>query len=310
MFSLGLVGSRSGKPLALASVEHILRNPFYYGHFLYRGEVHIGSHKPMISKKLFDQIQSALVANGKPRKKRGEKGFLYKEFATCGECGYAITAEQHIKKSGLRFIYYRCTHKSRTQVCSQNRFLREEELTHQVRAEVQKVSLPDEWRDKFLAKLETENENSRHSSGLFAQNLRDEISSVKTRLERLTDAYLAEALELGEYLEHKNALTAQKRTLEEKLNDFERKGNQWLELMRNWILEANQAENLIKQENPREERDFLVRIGSNRRMAAGTLAGEFRKPWHFLAEMPLLQRAEGARTLSDSEWWTQGDSNS
>jgi DNA invertase Pin-like site-specific DNA recombinase len=30
MFSLGLVGSRSGKPLALASVEHILKNPFYY----------------------------------------------------------------------------------------------------------------------------------------------------------------------------------------------------------------------------------------------------------------------------------------
>src|SRR3989338_5651275 len=29
MFSLGLVGSRSGKPLVLASVEHILKNPFY-----------------------------------------------------------------------------------------------------------------------------------------------------------------------------------------------------------------------------------------------------------------------------------------
>ena len=33
MFSLGLVGSRSSKPLALASVEHILKNPFYYGCF-------------------------------------------------------------------------------------------------------------------------------------------------------------------------------------------------------------------------------------------------------------------------------------
>ena len=48
MFSVGLVG-KTGKPLALASVEHILTNPFYYGHFQYRGEVHTGSHKPMIS---------------------------------------------------------------------------------------------------------------------------------------------------------------------------------------------------------------------------------------------------------------------
>ena len=91
-------------------------------------------------------------------------------------------------------------------------------------------------------------------------------------MERLTGAYLAEALELGEYLERKNALMSEKKTLEEKLSDFERKGNQWLELMRNWILEANQAENLIKAENLSGMKDFLVDIGSNRRIAAGILA--------------------------------------
>ncbi|HQI26361.1 MAG TPA: recombinase family protein [Candidatus Paceibacterota bacterium] len=225
MFSLGLVGARSGKPLVLASVEHILKNPFYYGHFQYRGEVHQGSHKTMISKKLFDKIQEALVTNGKPRKKRGEKGLLYKGFAVCGECGYAITAERKIKKSGLVYHYYHCTFKSRTQKCSQTRFLREEELTRQVQDMVQKVSLPDEWRDAYLKKLESENADVRHSSDLFVQNLKNDISAVSARLSRLTDAYLNEALELGEYLERKNALTAEKRTLEEKLSDFERKGN-------------------------------------------------------------------------------------
>ena len=112
----------------------------------------------MISKKLFDEIQKALVQNGKPRKKRGPKNFQFLGFASCGVCGYAITAERHIKKSGLKFIYYRCTHKSKTIVCTENRFLREEVLTEQ----------------------------------------------VKNLLERLTDAYLGEALELVEYQEKKN----------------------------------------------------------------------------------------------------------
>ena len=84
----------------------------------------------------FDKIQEALVANGKPRKKRGEKGLLYKGFAVCGECGYAITAERKIKKSGLVYHYHHCTFKSRTQKCSQTRFLREEELTRQVQTMV------------------------------------------------------------------------------------------------------------------------------------------------------------------------------
>ena len=98
-------------------------------------------------------------------------------------------------------------------------------------------------------------------------------------MSRLTDAYLGEALELGEYLERKNALMAEKKSLEEKLSDFERKGTHWLELMRNWIIEANQAENLIRAENLSRMKDFLVDIGSNRRIAAGMLAGEFGKPF-------------------------------
>lgn len=303
MFSLGLV-SKEGKPLHLSTIEKILTNPFYYGHFRYRGEVHQGSHKPMITKKLFDEIQKALVQNGKPRKKRGPKNFQFLGFATCGECGYAITAERKIKKSGLKYHYYHCTFKSRAQKCSQTRFLREEELTRQVQDMVQKVSLPDEWREKFLEKLENENMESRHTSDLFAQNLRDQISAIKEKLERLTDAYLAEALELAEYQERKNILMAEKKTLEEKLSDFERKGNHWLELMRNWIIEANQAKNLSKQENLSGARDFLVSIGSNRRLAAGMLAVDFKTPWDFLAETNAEGRSPEATSSANLKWWS------
>ena len=123
---------------------------------------------------------------------------------------------------------------------------------------IQKVSLPDEWRDAYLKKLESENADVRHSSDVFVQNLKTDISAVSARLSRLTDAYLNEALELGEYLEHKNALTAEKRTLEEKLSDFERNGNHWLGLMRNWILEANQVGNLIKNLTTRFFRGFAL----------------------------------------------------
>ena len=47
MFSLGLVG-KDGKPPHLSTIQKILTNQFYYGHFRYRGEIHQGSHKPMI----------------------------------------------------------------------------------------------------------------------------------------------------------------------------------------------------------------------------------------------------------------------
>jgi hypothetical protein len=78
-------------------------------------------------------------------------------------------------------------------------------------------------------------------------------------------------------------------------------------------VETNQAENLIKAENLSRMKDFLMDIGSNRRVAAGILAGEFGKPSHFLAEMPLHARGGAARGLHSSSnqmWWTVRESDS
>jgi len=307
MFSLGLVG-KEGNPLHLSTIQSILTNPFYYGHFKYRGELHQGSHKPMISKKLFDKIQETLILNGKPRKKRGPKNFQFLNFAVCGECGYTITAERKIKKSGRKYHYYHCTFKSKTQKCSQRSFLREESLAAQIKETCQKVSLPDEWREKFLAKLETESAEAQRSSDLFAQNLKTELEKTKTKINRLMDAYLEGDLELPEFQLKKNDLMSRKKTLEEKLSDFERKGNHWLELMRNWIIEANQAKNLVLSDNFSEMKNFIKKIGSNRRIFDQRLFVDFKKPWNYLYFLPAETRAEGegeAKNEINPLWWTQ-----
>jgi len=306
MFSVGLVG-KNGEKIHLSTLVDILKNPFYYGMFLHRGELYQGSHKPMISKKLFDKIQQVLKDNGKPRKKQKEKQFKFLSFAVCGECGYSITAERHIKKSGLEFVYYRCTHKSKSQKCLQKSFLREEKLAEQIKEIVQKVSLPDEWHDKFLNRINEWQKVESHSSELFAQNLKTELSTIKTKITRLMDAYLEGTLELSEFQEKKNLLMEQKVDIEQKLSHFERKGNHWLELTRNWVIEANQAKNLAREENFEEMKNFLKTIGSNRRLAAGRLEIDFKKPWNYLYFLPTPARSavkKIQKIAKDRLWWS------
>lgn len=310
MFSLGLA-NRAGKPLHLSTLEHILNNPFYYGHFKFRGEIYEGSHKPMISKKVFDRIREAVRDNGKPRKNR-DKSFNFIGFARCGECGYMITAERHIKKSGLVFTYYRCTGKSKAIICSQNRFLPEAGLAAQVKDNVQKLSLPDEWREKFLARIDQWGQESRQSSDLFAQNIKNKLSALKTKIDRLTDAYLENGLELSEFQEKKNILMSQKADLQEKLSAFERTGNHWLELTRNWVLTANTAVNLSHGENFPEIRNFLKNIGSNPKIQNRFLSLQLQSPWNYLHELQTQSRANGAAACEKSEnllWWRRRDLN-
>ena len=102
---------------------------------------------------------------------------------------------------------------------------------------------------------------------------------------------------------------AEKKTKEEKLSDFERKGNHWLELTRNWILEANQAKNLALQDNFSEMKNYLKKIGSNRRLAEGKLAIDFKNPWNYLAEMPAKARGEAPSEATNQLWWTVRELN-
>jgi len=78
---------------------------------------------------------------------------------------------------------------------------------------------------------------------------------------------------------------------------------------RNWIIEASQAENLSKQENPSRMRDFLVSIGSNRRLAAGMLAVDFKNPWDFLVKTNAEARSAEATSSVNLKWWSWGELN-
>ena len=121
------------------------------------------------------------------------------------------------------------------------------------------------------------------------------------------NGYLEGGFELAEFQEKKNKLMAEKKDIEEKLSDFERKGNHWLELPGNWILEATQAKNLILSENFSEMKNFLKTIGSNRRLTAGKLAIDFKNPWNYLAEMPGRCRGQApseANHAVNKLWWT------
>jgi site-specific DNA recombinase len=307
MFSLGLVG-KDGNKMALSSIQKILTKPFYYGVISYDGELYQGSHKPMISKETFDKIQVALQDHSKSRHKRTERELQFLGFAKCGDCNYAITAERKFKPSGREYVYYRCTHKSKTKVCAERKFVREEELAKQIEDLCQKVSLPDEWKEKYMLKVQEWEKEKYHSLEVFAQNLKDKIQTIKTRLDRLADAYLDQAIELTEYKEKKNKLIEQKAESEEKLRDFERKGNHWLELLKNWIYDANQAGNFVKTKNFPEMRNFLKTAGSNRILLGGKLIMNFQKQYELLLNLPAEARAFSPREVASEQintlWWT------
>jgi site-specific DNA recombinase len=106
------------KPLSLTGLYAIFANPFYMGLIrLKSGESYKGAHPPMISPEEFDRAQDILGRFDRPRPVRHE--FAYSGIFRCGRCDGTLIAEEHVKRTGQRYVYYRCHGRRRLEKCGE-----------------------------------------------------------------------------------------------------------------------------------------------------------------------------------------------
>jgi hypothetical protein len=201
------------------------------------------------------------------------KPFLYRGFFRCGECGCFITTEE---QKGHHYL--RCT--KRKNPCSQ-KYVREELITSQIQNEIKKVSLPDDWTKWMIAENAKDRQSEVQSSTLFADSIKADISLLDSKIEKLMNAYLENALSLDEYRDMKNKLVNEKQLLKEKLSAFEQKANNRFELTEKFLKYNIELAN----EGTNEEKLHLFKkVGSNFQIKDRTVLFEPRGAWRILSE--------------------------
>lgn len=133
-FEINFKSNSSNKNLSISNIYTILQNTFYYGTFEYprkSGNWYKGKHEPIISKELFDQVQSQMKNNS--LETRQSKEFAFTKMMSCGKCDSGISADEKFKymKNGNvhRYVYYMCS-KSKGVNCK-NGYIEEKQLIKQ-----------------------------------------------------------------------------------------------------------------------------------------------------------------------------------
>ena len=94
-------GSRFG----VGALAYLLKNRFYIGEVVYRGQVHHGKHEPILDAALFEAVQGKLAAQAVARRcrLRGSPALLTgRVFDACGN----RMSPTHANKGGARYRYY------------------------------------------------------------------------------------------------------------------------------------------------------------------------------------------------------------
>lgn len=144
-FDLNFKTPRGNKNLTLSNIHLLLKNTFYYGEYEFprgSGNWYKGNYEPLITKELFDLVQSQLTRQV-TRSEFGSKEFAFTRLMTCGLCGSGICADEKLKKQKNgnihRYVYYGCS-KSKDRSCKCG-YLNEEDLIKQLQDLLDNIDL-------------------------------------------------------------------------------------------------------------------------------------------------------------------------
>jgi len=181
-----------------ASVRGILHNPFYTGEIVHRNQLLPGLHQPLVSRELFDTVQSTMKKNSGRSETltlRPERQYLLKGIIRCAYCGMPMWAQTY--KSGQQ--YYREHRASRSHnVCpSAGGSILCRVPDEQVSRLVEAIELRPKWLEEVLAII----------------SLKDEVSwvnkqhqGVREKLRRMAKAYIDGVFPDEEYHRQKKLL--------------------------------------------------------------------------------------------------------
>jgi site-specific DNA recombinase len=315
LFAYG-IESKTGKPLSLGTIGHMLENPLYYGIIRHNGEFYEAKFEPLVTKEVFDAVQKRLAIRSAPRHSKIRHGFDFTGLLKCGECGCSISG-QFSKGNGGTYIYYRCTKKKGK--CSQG-YLRDDLVKSQFIAQLKKIAFPEGWAPEMHAQIDLWEKEEQEKLVICAQNIDNKIKEADEQVSKLVDCLLEGTVEKDIYLKKKEKLINLKQTLKAEKVDLSTRGLPWLQPLRDWVNTSDSAGKLTITSKETEIRAIIEKIGSNRAVAGKKIGFDFTPAYAegnanggLLAEVEKKgrekQKGKPADFASFPIWYTKSESN-
>ncbi len=281
--------TKTGKRFHHANLDIMFKNPFYYGEYIWNGQRYQGSHPPLITKHLFEQVQRVAKQGNIPKIVR--RDFAFAGLLTCGKCGCAITSE--MKKR--RYIYYHCTHSKGN--CEQPSIV-EERLDEKLLGVVQRIQLAPDVHNRILAALRRDKGQQHEYREAQLASLQTRRDTLQRRIDKLYEDKLDGKIDEGFWQARHNEWTREKTEAERAINGNGHSNGVALDTGER-ILELTQRLYPLYVKQLLHERRRMLRIVlSNCTLVDGTPCPEYRRPFDIFVKGP-----------SCSEWLSERDSN-
>ena len=196
---------------------------------------------------------------------------------TCGECGFAVTAEEKVNRHGRRYTYYHCSKRRPDYHCKQP-YISLAALERQIGDFLTSITISSsllEWAEMNSPAYKNQ---PKAPAQVQHDALDGAIAATSKELENLTGLRVRDLIGDEEFIRRRHVLDQQKLTLEER-RVATAKEPAWFESADILISFGHRLARLFQGGNLRMRRLILQIVGSNPILLDKLLSIEARKPF-------------------------------
>lgn len=270
--------TKKGNQVRKSAMSLLLNNPIYYGSFNWKGQLHEGKHKPIISKDLFDRVQDMFSSKGN-RAKLTKHNFPFQGVARCGICNCTILGE--LKKS--KYIYYHCGFSKGRH---DSDYISAKEMPSLFADIVRKVTITDEianWLTEAIAFHQSKESNYRRER---RAGLAKEQGRLQSRLSILYDKLLDDELDTDMLRFKERELRERLSTTKSELQLLEVSCGEAVQHAQRLLELCKRLYDVYLSVDDQNKAKLLRVLGSNYILIGRSVCVTYNKPFNFLANLP------------------------
>lgn len=291
LFELYATGKYSTRQLAKrygvskSQIGLRLNRHVYYGMIKYHDELFPGTHKAIISKELFDQVQIIKEGVTVTKPKSSKLLFPYRGFMKCGVCGCQLTAT---RKKG-KYDYYYCTNGKG--FCSEHKTYITESLTDSYFIEALKqIQFDEEIIEIMYQAARERHENGRYSGQQALDAIQYQIHQLKVKEKKLLHSYTNNLIDEDLYTEEAAEIGQEKKILQAKHRNYAANadnGLSTLELTKQVFLDCNRALSEFENADPEKKQKIAENLLWNFEVKDKKAFNyQYKTPYQILANAP------------------------
>lgn len=257
-------------------IDYTLKNHFYYGVMICRGIEYPHAYPPLITKELFDKVQTVKESFKKKKFKYAGKPYIYRGLLRCADCNLTITPEKH---KGL--VYYHCTQFNGKHDAP---WIREEDLTLQFQEFFKKLQLPEQIHDQLVTMF---NNVELQKKDFYQQHSRQLLKEHKTLTTMMDNLYLDKLkmrITESEYDKFYQDFKTQLDDVNGKIAQLEKANDDYYIIVGHVLMLTNKAHDLFVGSEVDEKRQLLKFLLQNLRLSGKNIVYDVAKPFNLIVE--------------------------